>query len=112
MVGALQLDMTNYQGSEKDIWLMKDFTSAPQNAFLIKLIDTYVGATWGDDANTFKVGSSTVLDALLAYTRDNWRLSLNVTNLADTRYVAACYSLAGCFYAEGRKAIGKVTYRW
>lgn len=72
----------------------------------------YVGATWGDDANTFKVGSATVLDALLAYTRDNWRLSLNVTNLADTRYVAACYSLSGCMYAEGRKAIGKLTYRW
>ncbi len=72
----------------------------------------YVGATWGDDANTFKVGASTVLDALLAYTKDNWRLSLNVTNLADTRYVAACYSLSGCFYAEGRKAIGKLTYRW
>ncbi|WP_245477901.1 TonB-dependent siderophore receptor [Bradyrhizobium guangxiense] len=72
----------------------------------------YVGATWGDDANTFKVGSATVLDALLAYTRDNWRLSLNVTNLADTRYVAACYGFSGCMYAEGRKAIGKLTYRW
>lgn len=72
----------------------------------------HVGTTWGDDANTFKVGASTVLDALLAYSRDNWRLSLNVTNLADTRYVAACYSLSGCFYAEGRKAIGKLTYRW
>nr|WP_063799903.1 TonB-dependent siderophore receptor [Bradyrhizobium jicamae] len=72
----------------------------------------HVGATWGDDANTFKVGASTVLDALLAYNKDNWRLSLNVTNLADTRYVAACYSLSGCFYAEGRKAIAKVAYRW
>jgi iron complex outermembrane receptor protein len=72
----------------------------------------YVGSTWGDDANTFKVGSATVLDALLAYTRDNWRLSLNLTNLADTRYVAACYGLSGCMYAEGRKAIGKLTYRW
>lgn len=72
----------------------------------------YVGATWGNDANTFKVEAATVLDALLAYNKDNWRLSLNVTNLADTRYVAACYSLSGCFYAEGRKAIGKVTYRW
>lgn len=73
----------------------------------------YVGATWGDDANTFKVPSATVLDALLAYSRDNWRLSLNVTNLTDLRYVAACYGAAsGCFYAEGRKAIGKLTYRW
>lgn len=73
----------------------------------------YVGATWGDDANTFKVGAATVLDALLAYNKDNWRLALNVTNLADTRYVAACYSReSGCFYAEGRKAIAKLTYRW
>jgi iron complex outermembrane receptor protein len=73
----------------------------------------YVGATWGDDANSFRVGASTVVDALIAYSKDNWRLSLNMTNLADTRYVAACYSAAsGCFYAEGRKAIAKLTYRW
>jgi len=50
VVGALQLDMTNYQGSDRDIWLMKDFTDAAQNAFLIQLLDTYVGATWGYDA--------------------------------------------------------------
>lgn len=50
VVGALQLDMTAYQGSEKDIWLMKDFTSAPQNTFLTKLIESYVGATYGLDA--------------------------------------------------------------
>jgi iron complex outermembrane receptor protein len=73
----------------------------------------YVGTTWGDDANSFKVGASTVMDALIAYSRDNWRLSLNMTNLADIRYVAACYGAAsGCFYAEGRKAIAKLTYRW
>jgi leucyl aminopeptidase len=50
VIGALQLDMTNYKGSDKDIWLMKDFTSTAQNAFLEKLIDTYTGATWGLDA--------------------------------------------------------------
>ncbi len=50
VVGALQLDMTNYQGSDKDIWLMKDFTDPKQNDFVIKLIDRYVGATWGLDA--------------------------------------------------------------
>jgi iron complex outermembrane receptor protein len=72
----------------------------------------YVGSTWGDDANTFKVGASTVLDALIAYNKDNYRLALNVTNIADTRYVAACYSRSGCFYAEGRKAVAKLTYRW
>jgi len=50
VVGALQLDMTNYQGSNKDIWLIKDYTSATQNAFLVSLIETYTGATWGWDA--------------------------------------------------------------
>jgi leucyl aminopeptidase len=50
VVGALQLDMTAYQGSQKDIWLMKDFTSAAQNEFVSKLIDLYTGATWGLDA--------------------------------------------------------------
>jgi leucyl aminopeptidase len=50
VIGALQLDMTNYQGSDKDIWLMKDFTDAKQNAFLVKLIETYVDATYGFDA--------------------------------------------------------------
>lgn len=50
VVGALQLDMTNYRGSDKDIWLMKDFTSAAQNAFLASLIETYVHASYGYDA--------------------------------------------------------------
>ena len=50
VVGALQLDMTNYQGSDKDIWFMKDFTNAAQTQFLIALNEKYVGATWGMDA--------------------------------------------------------------
>ncbi len=49
VAGVLQLDMTNYQGSDRDIWLIKDHTDAAQNAFLARLIDTYVGATWGFD---------------------------------------------------------------
>jgi leucyl aminopeptidase len=49
VVGALQLDMTNYQGSNKDIWLIKDYTSAAQNNFLVSLIETYTTASWGWD---------------------------------------------------------------
>jgi bacterial leucyl aminopeptidase len=47
--GVLQLDMTNYQGSSADIWIITDFTNHAQNTFLTKLIETYVGATWGFD---------------------------------------------------------------
>ncbi len=49
VVGALQLDMTNYQGSNRDIWLIDDHTDKAQNAFLVKLLESYTDATWGVD---------------------------------------------------------------
>jgi bacterial leucyl aminopeptidase len=49
VVGVLQLDMTNYQGSDRDIWLIDDFTSPAQNRFVASLIERYTTATWGVD---------------------------------------------------------------
>src|SRR6185503_11140453 len=49
VVGVLQLDMTNYQGSDRDIWLIDDFTSPAQNRFVAELIERYTTATWGVD---------------------------------------------------------------
>ena len=42
VVGVLQLDMTNYRGSAKDIYLMSDYTDAAQNKFLAKLLEIYL----------------------------------------------------------------------
>lgn len=73
----------------------------------------YVGETFGDDANTFKVPDSVVFDAALHYTRGNLAFALNASNLLDTRYVASCYTAeAGCFFGEGLEVIGTVKYRW
>lgn len=50
-VGVLQLDMINYKGADKDIYLMRDYTSAEQNEFLMKLIAAYLpGVTVGSDS--------------------------------------------------------------
>ncbi len=50
VVGVLQLDMTNYKGSDKDIYLITDYTDDKQNAFLRKLIATYLPTlTVGED---------------------------------------------------------------
>ncbi len=50
VVGVLQLDMTNYQGSDKDVVLIGDYTDGPQNAFLEKLLASYLPAlTVGTD---------------------------------------------------------------
>ncbi|TIM60572.1 MAG: TonB-dependent receptor, partial [Mesorhizobium sp.] len=58
----------------------------------------YVGSTFGDDANTFKVPAVTLVDAALHYEWRNAELNLNVSNLFDKRYVASCFAESfGCF---------------
>ncbi|UTH75866.1 M28 family metallopeptidase [Chromobacterium sp. IIBBL 290-4] len=42
VVGALQLDMTNYQGDAQDIFLFTDYTNAAQNTFLANLAKAYL----------------------------------------------------------------------
>lgn len=42
VVGVLQLDMTNYKGSSKDIYLITDYTDGAQNAFIGKLAAAYL----------------------------------------------------------------------
>lgn len=42
VVGVLQLDMTNFQGSDTDIAIMTDDTNAAQNAFVAQLAATYL----------------------------------------------------------------------
>jgi len=50
ILGVLQLDMTNYQGSDLEIVMMKDFTDSNQNKFLGEILDNYLtGVSWGYD---------------------------------------------------------------
>ena len=79
----------------------------------------YVGSTFGDSANSFKVDSYTVVDALVAYqlgkvdaSLDGMEVSLNASNLFDKEYVAGCYSNVGCQYGQQRTVYGTVSYNW
>jgi leucyl aminopeptidase len=51
VIGVMQLDMTNFKGSEEfDIVMMTDYTNEEQNKFVGTIIDTYVpGIKWGFD---------------------------------------------------------------
>ncbi|MDK2123656.1 M28 family metallopeptidase [Parachitinimonas caeni] len=42
VVGVMQLDMTNYKGSDADIYIYTDYTDAAQNQFLVDLAKTYL----------------------------------------------------------------------
>lgn len=50
VIGVLQLDMTNFKGSDKDMYFISDYTDAGQNAYLVRLLATYLpGVTAGSD---------------------------------------------------------------
>ncbi len=51
VIGVMQLDMTNFQGTkELDIVMMRDYTNDDQNNFVGTIIDRYVpGVRWGFD---------------------------------------------------------------
>jgi leucyl aminopeptidase len=42
VAGVLQLDMVNYQGSDKDIYLISDYTDPAQNDYLARLAAAYL----------------------------------------------------------------------
>ncbi|XDA96729.1 TonB-dependent siderophore receptor [Sulfitobacter sp. LCG007] len=67
----------------------------------------YNGTAWdGSDAQS--TPAYTLLDAAIAYERDNWRLALNVANLTDERYVSTCQGGA-CYFGEGRNVLLTLT---
>ncbi|SFT57233.1 TonB-dependent siderophore receptor [Mesorhizobium sp. YR577] len=95
------------------LWANYSFTSGKLEGLGLGAGVRYVGSSYGDDANTFKVPGATLVDAAVRYDWNSVRLQLNASNLFDKKYVASCFSESfGCFYGEGRKVTGTMTYRW
>ncbi|WP_338561228.1 ferrichrome porin FhuA [Erwinia sp. E_sp_B04_7] len=77
----------------------------------------FVGSSYGDPANTFKVGSAAVMDAVVKYDLGRFglygsSLAINVNNLLDREYVASCFATYGCFWGAGRQVVGTATFRF
>ncbi|EGT3581169.1 TonB-dependent siderophore receptor [Klebsiella oxytoca] len=79
----------------------------------------YIGTSYGDAKNTFKVPAVDLYDAMISYELGELNSSLkgaqvqfNVNNIADTRYVASCASDSACFYGIGRTVTATVSYAW
>lgn len=79
----------------------------------------YLGPSWGDPANTFKVPPSVLVDAVLSYdlkylnpTLQGFQLQVNAQNLLDERYVTGCFSYSGCYYGLPRTVLATLRYRW
>ncbi|MET3134317.1 leucyl aminopeptidase [Oxalobacteraceae bacterium GrIS 1.11] len=81
VVGVMQLDMTNYKGSDSDIYMYTDYTDGGQNDFVVKLINTYLptlkvgydkcGYACSDHASWNAQGYATSMPFETAFTEDN-----------------------------------------
>ena len=71
----------------------------------------YIGTSY-DETNVITIPDYTLFDMMIAYDPGPFRLQLNVNNIGDERYVAACYSRGDCYYGLGRTILGTATYRF
>ena len=72
----------------------------------------YVSKTY-DQTNVTTVPAFTLFDLAASYTfAKHYTLRLNVNNLFDKTYVAACDSATNCYYGRRRTIIGTASYRW
>jgi iron complex outermembrane receptor protein len=69
----------------------------------------YVGETVGTWV-AGKIPAATIADAMVSYDYQNWRLALNVRNLADKNYIASC--TYGCFFGASREIKLNAGYRF
>jgi iron complex outermembrane receptor protein len=79
----------------------------------------YIGADWGDAANTLRIPSVTLVDAALSYDLGQMRpemrglsVALNVSNLFDRTYVGTCITTTSCTYGAGRLVLATMKYAW
>ena len=78
----------------------------------------YLGETYGDNANTYKVPGVTLFDAGLHYDLaalgpqfKGYKAQVNATNLFDKTYVSVCQNF-GCYYGLRREVIATLRYKW
>ena len=77
----------------------------------------FIGSSYGDPANTFKVGSAAVMDAVVKYDLARFgmagsSLAVNVNNLLDREYVSSCFQTYGCFWGAERQVVATATFRF
>ncbi|MFC4169658.1 TonB-dependent siderophore receptor [Teichococcus aestuarii] len=100
-------------------WANYSFTEGPLRGLSLGGGARYVGSTYGNDTNTFKVDAVTLFDAALRYdlgarfeSAKGLEFAVNAQNIADKDYVASCSSVTACYYGNGRLILGSVRARW
>ncbi|MCO7256379.1 ferrichrome porin FhuA [Dickeya oryzae] len=116
---------TLYQGNRPSeiprnmatLWGNYTFHETALSGLTLGLGGQYIGTTEGDTANTFKVKPYTIWNAAIQYDLARFNLpgsnvGVNVNNLFDKKYVAACYATTACYYGAERQITATATFRF
>lgn len=116
---------TNYKGNTPvqlpkhmaSLWGDYTFNDGPLSGLTLGTGGRFIGSSYGDPANTFKVGSAAVMDAVVKYDLARFGLAgssvaVNVNNLLDREYVASCFQTYGCFWGAERQVTATATFRF
>lgn len=92
-------------------WVSHRFARQGRGGWTLGTGLRYTGSAWsGTSAVT--TPSALLADAMLAYDAGDWRLALNVTNLADKVAITSCQARGNCIYGQRRTAVATATYRF
>ncbi|MCO5785060.1 TonB-dependent siderophore receptor [Pseudomonas sp. G11-1] len=97
------------------LWADYSFTSGPLASLQLGAGVRYFGKSWADAENTLRIPSYTLFDASVGYDlsqlgASGLGLRVNLNNLTDETYVAACNSLSQCYYGDERNVMATLTY--
>ncbi len=114
---------TNLQGNRVEqvpehmasLWGDYTFNSGVLSGLTLGTGGRFIGSSYGDPANTFKVGSAAVMDAVVKYDLARFgfagsSVAVNVNNLLDREYVSSCFQTYGCFWGADRQVVATATF--
>ncbi len=103
--------------NQASAWLSYDVKSGPLDGLTLGSGVRYVNGITSDHLNTHTLPSYTLVDMAIGYDLSKVGIKglsaqLNVNNLTDKSYVAACNSLSYCYFGAERSIVGSVSWKF
>ncbi|MFH3080780.1 ferrioxamine B receptor FoxA [Klebsiella sp. KE9038] len=103
--------------NQASAWLSYDVKSGPLDGLMLGSGVRYVNGITSDRLNTHTLPSYTLVDMAIGYDLSKVGIKglsaqLNVNNLTDKSYIAACNSLSYCYFGAERSIVGSVSWKF
>lgn len=103
--------------NQASAWLSYDVKSGPLDGLTLGSGVRYVNGITSDRLNTHTLPSWTLMDMAIGYDLSKVGIKglsaqLNVNNLTDKSYIAACNSLSYCYFGAERSIVGSVSWKF